>query len=654
MEVTRRVTTALACAAIDASLAGVLLLDLDPALIYPLARWLKALLADAPPEDVESGDVESDDARSGPVPPDSGPPLIQLGPKMAEDTLWERFALTDPAPPENLGFQWKPGRLSGYKRDPGIVVVPDLAWLGMPASRAAITLVGADVVHLERSGVSELWRPRDRWLAALRSDEVNKVSAHLLDRFTLRVDAEGLELPWNPDPDLELLWDPDPVLTQTVRDQLGAALPSLSNAAVHRVLSIIAPSVPGARRYLALGRLARALAALAGDLEVLPGHVDSAAELTGLLGRRGMARARGGGRRNGPEEGRAAPGPLHQDGGTNGHLPVESGEPAESEFIPEPDRSSSYPEDTVQPGRDAPLLRVGWQRVLTGPPRGQPMGTQRALNSSDIAVAATLLHAAHFQRLRCPQHGEHYQLPHRLHLEKQDLLSHRRAPQPGQLLVLLLDHTCRLDDSYRTRDWDWYQPLEEYLGWGYVNRALVGVVEVGAEPDDSAFDAVSSELRATQFQSRGVLDPRVLTALDRIPGRATPLAHGLSLAWELLRRSTQQGGPAVTEAVLVVVTDGHANVPLAHSKTGTVPVNVGLTAFDDALKEARKIRALGQAQRRVRCVVIDPGSQPNGRLAAKLAVELRASLQHATLTMPPVSASSPPGGPESASGGRDA
>jgi magnesium chelatase subunit D len=190
-------------------------------------------------------------------------------------------------------------------------------------------------VHLERSGVSQPWRPRDRWLAALRSDEVDKVSAHLLDRFTLRVDAEGLELPWKPDPDLELPWDPDPVLTQVVRGRLGAALPGVSDAAVDRVMRVIDPGVPGARRYLALGRLARALAALEGDLEVRPGHVDGAAELTGLLRRRGMTRAWGGGSQNEPEDDRAAPGPLRQDGGTKGHLPVKLGEPAERQ-LPDP------------------------------------------------------------------------------------------------------------------------------------------------------------------------------------------------------------------------------------------------------------------------------------------------------------------------------
>jgi len=637
VDVTQRVATALACSALDPSLAGLLLLDLEPALVYPLARWLKELLGD-------------DD-----------PPLIQLGPMMAEDTLWERLTLHSDRRerPEDLGFRWEPGRLAGYSRVPGIVVVPDLAWLGLPAARAAVTLIDADVAHLQRSGVSRTWRPRDRWLAALRRDEVHLVSAHLLDRFAVRVDAKTLELHWKP----------DPALSQTVRDRLGGPVPGISAAAVNRVVATVEPSVPGARRDLALGRLAWALAALAGDPAVLPGHVDSAAELVGLRPIRGWrgttaadaSSATGlGDSRNGSEarhderqDGRAVPGPL-RPGGANGQLLVESGGVPRN-LIPEPadipERAmpllphGPYPEDTTKSGRDAPLLRVGWQRVLTGPPRGQPIGTQRALNNRDIAVTATVLNAARFQRLRCPEHNEHYLLGHELHVEERDLLSYRRAPQPGQLLVLLLDHTCR------AQDWDWYEPLSQYLGWAYVTRALVGVVEVGAAADDTGdgmgYDETTRELRATQFQSRDVLDPRIAAALRRKPGRATPLAHGLSLAFALLRRSTQQGCPAVSEAVLVVVTDGRANVPLPHSQTGTVPVKVGRDGVEHALREARKIKALG---RRVRSVVIDPGWQPNGHLAAMLAAELAAPLEHST----PATVLIPPGlepdWPEPASG----
>ncbi len=460
MDVTQRVATALACSALDPSLAGLLLLDLEPALIYPLARWLKELL-------------EDDD-----------PPLIQLGPMMAEDTLWERFTLHSDRRerPEDLGFRWEPGRLAGYSRAPGIVVVPDLAWLGLPAGRAAVTLIDADVAHLERSGVSEAWRPRDRWLAALRRDEVHLVSAHLLDRFAVRVDAKALELPWNPDPDVELPWNPDPALFQAVRERLGDPLPGISAAAVNQIVAKVSPSVPGARRDLALGRLARTLAALAGDPAVLPGHVDRAAELVGLRpgrgwrGTNGDGRSGSGNRHDGREAGRATPGPPGPPG-VNGHLPVES-DIAERAMPLLP--HGPYPEDTAKPGRDAPLLRVGWQRVLTGPPRGQPIGTQRALDERDIAVTATVLNAARFQRLRCPEHSQHYQLGHELHMANQDLLSYRRAPQPGQLLVLLLDHTCR------AQDWDWYEPLSQYLSWAYVTRALVGVVEVGAAADETA------------------------------------------------------------------------------------------------------------------------------------------------------------------------
>ena len=76
----------------------------------------------------------------------------------------------------------------------------------------------------------------------------------------------------------------------------------------------------------------------------------------------------------------------------------------------------------------------------------------------------------------------------------------------------------------------------------------------------------------------------------------------------------------------MVVTDGRANVPLRDSLAGTVPANVGQAGVRDALEAARTIRNL----RQVRAVVIDPGSRPNGYLAAMLAVELAASLEHGT------------------------
>jgi magnesium chelatase subunit D len=181
------------------------------------------------------------------------------------------------------------------------------------------------------------------------------------------------------------------------------------------------------------------------------------------------------------------------------------------------------------------------------------------------------------------------------------------------LLVLVLDHTCR------AQGWDWYEPLAPYLHWAYVARALVGVVEVGAaDPGDG-------ELRATAFRARSLLDPRMPAALERPPGRATPLAHGLILAARMLRHDTQHGSAPVGESTLVVVTDGRANVPLAASESGTLPLgSVGRSGVDDALAAARPIRAM----RRVRSVLIDPGLEIHGHLAAVLAEALGAQLVH--------------------------
>jgi magnesium chelatase subunit D len=501
-----------------------------------------------------------------------------------------------------------------------------------------------------------MWHPRDRWLAALRREDVGQVSPHLLDRFAVRVDAKNLRLPRARGP---VLPEPDPAWRQAVLAvRQGAELPFLSTEAADLIVALVPRGAPGVRRDLALGRLARALAAMEGGAEVLPGHVDSAAALAGLAAAPGPPRAgwdgtvrpaeaephsvsgsparttaEQGGSKDGPVPGRGSAGPERLTE-IDGHLvATSSGEPTtlppgpvgDVGAPPESAAHASYPEDSAKPVRDLALLRIGWQRALTGPPRGQPIGTQRALDKRDIAVAATLLNAARYQRLRCPMH---YQEGHRLHVRKADLLSYRRAPQPGHLLVLLLDHTCRV------RDWDWCQPLAPYLRWAYVHHALVGVVQVGAVRGD-----VRSELRATQFRSRSILDRRVARAveLDSPPGRATPLAHGLALAAGLLRHDTQQVGAPVGEAMLVVITDGRANVPLADSHTATVPMNVvGDTAVRDAEGIGREIGAM----RRVRRVVIDPGARPYGHLTARLAVALRAPLVHGTV--PPVPAPSRP------------
>jgi magnesium chelatase subunit D len=632
VSVADRVARILACSAIDGQLSGLLFLDLDPALIYPLANWLELILAD-------------------------GTPVIPIVAGAAEENLWDSITLDRRRleQPEDLGFRWAPGPLvRDAPSDGGIMVVPDLARAGLPVSRAAVTLVGAEVAHLERSGVAKTWHPQDRWLAALRRPDVGRVSAHLLDRFSVRVDAARLRLPRRGGP---VLPDPPQAWTRAIRAvQAGAELPAFSADAADRVLATMPMRSPGARRDLALARLARALAALDRELQALPRHVDEAAMLVGLPGQPDFARPPGlngeaadgsvnGNTVNGP----AANGPAaranewavprtnewaaqeseHDNGasnaaknGANGHASVAAGgdpkrltpEASDDVFAGAASLDGDlYPEDIAKPGPDLAPLRLGWQRAVIGPPRGAPIGTQRAVDTRDIAVAATLLNAARFQRRRC---HSHHSEGHPLHVRPADLRSYRRAARPAALLVLVIDHSCREEG------WDCYPSLAPYLRWAYVNRALVGVVELGSRSGD-----VAHELRATQFRSRGALDPRIARALGSRPrGRATPLAHALTLAADLLRHDTQQAGAAVSEAYLVVITDGRANVPLAASLSAQLPLTV---VGDGAVKDARDVAGKIGTLRRVRSVVIDQGPRPNAHLTVMLAKALGGQLVHA-------------------------
>ncbi|GII62345.1 magnesium chelatase [Sphaerisporangium krabiense] len=596
--VRERVATGLACAAVEPSLAGILLFDLDADVILPVVRWFAGL------------------AEVSPAP-------VMLGATATDDDLWVRVR---PYPGEAGGFRLERGPLVGEGRAPRVVVVPDLARLGAAGARAALASIGADVTHLEHTGVQARWRPRDHWIACCRRDEVGRVSPHLLDRFALRLDAAGLKRTAGRD----VLDEPDPRWRRAVR---AGRVPGTSRDAVEAVVAALSPAGP--RRDLALGRVARALAALRDDSVVEREHVEQAARLTGVF-----AAARQDGPRDPAQPSPSPAAGAQPDGGQEqGPRPVEvpAGEatPLPSGPLPAVETPREpYPEDHADPDHDAyPLRLPPYRRAGGGPARGHPIGTRPARDLRDIAVAATLLEAAKFQAVRREERDGPCRDGDRLLVEPVDLRGHRRAPRPGSLLLLLLDHTCH-------RGWDWYEPLAPYLRWAYAARAPVAVVEVGAAdaPD---------ELRAEMFAARGVLDPRVATAMERPPGRATPLAHGLTLAGRALRHGTRQGDAAIVDALLVVVTDGRANVPLAAGLAGRMPERVAAEGVQDAVEAARRISAL----RRVRSVVIDPGPRPGAHLTAALAAALGGTLIPGVPADPPGTASG--GGPGSAAADGD-
>jgi magnesium chelatase subunit D len=597
-DLARRLTRALVCAAAEPALSGVLLFDLDPRLVDSVARLFTRIVTGAGP--------------LGGAEPDRAP--LMLGATSRDEDLWVRPGLRQE--PDGIAFRIEPGPLIRADTRPGppqVVVVPDLTRLSVAGMRAAVQLLGADVAVVEHTGLRQTARPRTRWLAACRSSDVGRLSLHLLDRFALRLPAAALRLP----PTDRLLGS----LPHTWRTAAVQGIPAVTvtDEALGRVMELLG-SDAGARRELALARLARTLAALNGERAVSAGHCDEAARLMGLS----VADASHPGDMDaGPAEPlssaqhpRPAPRtvPRRRKSTPVGDRPRSgTGEPLLETEPPEgigtgqgrtPQAAvTPYPEDEAEPLRDFAPLRSPWQRTAGSPSaRGVAIGTRRARDLRDLAYVRTVREAAVHQRVRGTE---------RFTVSPVDLHSYVRAEAPERMLVLVLDHTCRPDE------WDWQDALAPFLQWAYTGRAAAQVVEVGsAEAGD--------ELRAHAFAARNVLDPRVLAALYRPAGRATPLAHGIEQAAQALRRAFQQQGSSLAEAWLVVVTDGRGNVPLRASHTGRLGGPVAASGVEDALEAAARVGAMDRT--RMHVAVVDAGREPYGDLPFALAETLGGSV----------------------------
>ncbi|WDZ83385.1 hypothetical protein [Micromonospora cathayae] len=522
--------------------------------------------------------------------------LFVLSPHLTEEQLWATARLRPGDGGLRVVTEVSPLVDADPSRPPPVVVVPDLAQLAPSAARAMAVLVGADVSHLERTGVSLSWRPRATWLVQCPRASLRRVSRHLLDRLQLRVETAGLRVVESGDGALTDPGQPTGGPTLTLPSTAPPVNPMdrpprLTAEAVDRVLHRC-PATGGSRRDLALAHAARGLAVLHGEEEVTAATVDSAADL--FIGPSGRTA------RFAPAADRPLPVEPVDDARPSPPDPVTGVVVSDSEDLDTRDVPATahaaplHPEDTRDSSADPGPEHQPWRRPLRGSPSGRSTRTEPARTDlTDVAVTPTLLEAARFQRVRPPAPTRD-----RLVVAPTDLRVHARPPAPGRRLVLVLDHSCH-------RSWNWHAVLAPYLRWAYVRRAGVCVIELGGR------DA-RDELRAQSYTARSLLDPRLPDSLRRPAGMATPLAHALTLAAAALHAGAARGGD---EAWLVVVTDGRGNVPLAASVSGVVTGPVATAGLSDALTVAAEIRRRARADVVVAC----PGGRPGRHLASALA-----------------------------------
>jgi len=577
-----------------------------------------------------------------------------------------------------------------------LVIIPDLTKLSLAAVRACVTLMGADLAHLERHQQQQSWRPNLCWLAGCSSkeEEIGKVSPHLLDRFALRLngkiedDLDNLDNLNNLDnsdkvsrivellnkqqleqEDVSFLCLQEREIGSELKQQLQKAVqhaPEITGEALARILDCTAYSSHGSesevyhRREIALARFSFANAQLEGAKEVRVTDVNLAARMMGLKllhlneteaenYREEQEEQEESISDSEPRESATSKSTEFQSSNSSDNkskqdksLSKDSQQPVYKSHEPESssemrlkDISSlenPYPEDKAPIEREMAPLKLPTPRFLSKAiARGTIIGVEKATTVEDLAIVRTLLEAAKFQPIRKSkgENGENgnNNLQGGLKICWEDLYRYRRAPVAEQMLMLLLDYTC-------LEHCQWQEELFPYLSWAYVERATVGLIQVGVAKDKSQFKNNGEnltkinpqELKAEKILAQSILIPSISNALDdelTKKGRATPLAHGLDLTLKTLRHALQHGRNTIQKAVLVVISDGRGNVPLEASHLGKIHSPVGSKGVEDALAIAEKIGNLDN----VEAMLLNPQSKYYPELPLKLAQALGAKVR---------------------------
>jgi magnesium chelatase subunit D len=209
--------------------------------------------------------------------------------------------------------------------------------------------------------------------------------------------------------------------------------------------------------------------------------------------------------------------------------------------------------------------------------RGRYIGARTQNPVTDLAVDATLRAAAVHQAERGWTPG------HRLQLRPSDLRQKVREHKVGTLTIFVVDGSASMAAAERMATTK--AVILGLLRDAYVRRDKVAAIVFRGR-------AASVVLEPT-----GMVTVAQRRLAELSVGGSTPLPHGLFNAWGMARRATRLD-PSV-RPLLVVITDGHANVPLAGG---------------DARRDAREVAdRIGREALDVLLVDTSPVSDPTAK-----------------------------------------